>query len=107
MTQINAIDGIYLAGVQQERSRIRTLLNDHLRKELHWSGLDITALFIQLDLDRDPHLQPVKRSCVVCHAPYGVKVHAYGQTLHFECLESLEKVAKLFGKESNDKFIKH
>lgn len=103
MTQMSALDGIYVMGIETERVRVRTALDHHLRTAHDWSDAQIETAVKELELDKSPLLIGSTRICHVCGSPYdGEKT--YGQTLHPECAETIADLAKQiveYNKENN------
>lgn len=103
MTQMSALDGIYVMGIETERVRVRKALDHHLRTAHNWDDSQIVIAVKELELDKSPIVAGSSHVCHVCGSPYdGEKT--YGQTLHPECVETITDLAKElveYNKENN------
>lgn len=98
MSRLGALDGMYNAGIKDERTRVRKALAFHLDRVHGWNEDAIASAFVDLGLDNDPWVDPIQTHCVVCGEQYDTEV-IHEQTLHIECAESLNKTAKKILKE--------
>jgi hypothetical protein len=93
MTQISALDGIYVMGIATERVRVRTALDHHLRTAHNWDDAQINTAVNELELDKNPIVSVSNHICHVCGSPYAGE-RTYGQTLHPECAETITELAQ-------------
>ena len=103
MSKLSALDHVYTAGINAERTRVRGALYNHLSNTYRWSKGEVDELmdkvFTKVMLDKPV----VKELCAVCNLEYRDTEKAksvYGQPIHEECVGDMATlIQQLFHKE--------